>query len=130
MKVKCGTIYNATKIINELAEKPMKVSLLAKMLRLSDDLQKESATIDKQRYMILEKYGDKNEEGNLNIDENGNVSFSSENADKAQEELNELSNTEIEITDRYITEKDLEDSNIELTLNQFNILKNFLEDYE
>lgn len=130
MKVKCGTIYNAAQIISELAEKPMKVNLLAKLLRLSDDLQKETSMIDKQRYMILEKYGKKNEEGNLEVDENGNVSFDSDSADKVQEELNELSNTEVEITERHITEKDLEDSNVELTLNQFNILKNFLEDYE
>ena len=130
MKVKIGIVYNALQTINDLSEKPMKVSLIAKLLRLSDDLQKEISIIDKQRYMIFEKYGNKNEDGNLDIDENGNISFNSENSNKAQKELDELSNTEIEITDRHITEKEFEESDVKLTLKQFNILKNFLENFE
>ena len=126
MKVKAGIIYNAIQVIDELSEKPMKVALVAKLLRLSDELQKENQLIEKQRIEILEKYGKKDENGQLVIDENGNVGFEGDNIEKVQKELYDLSELEIDITDREITEEELEINNLELTINQFTILNNFI----
>ena len=126
MKVKAGIIYNAIQVIDELSEKPMKVALIAKLLRLSDELQKENQLIEKQRREILEKYAKKDENGQLIIDKNGNVDFESENIEKVQNELYELSELEIDITDREITQEELESNNLELTINQFVILNNFI----
>ena len=126
MKVKAGIIYNAIDTIEELSNKPMKVALIAKLLRLSDELQKESQLIERQRVEILEKYGKKDENGQLAIDENGNVNFEGDNIEKVQKELYELSELEIDITDREITEEELENNNLELTINQFIILNNFI----
>ena len=126
MKVKAGIIYNAIQVIDKLAEKPMKVSLVAKMLRLSDELEKENQLIEKQRMEIIEKYGKKDENGQLIIDENGNVNFENEDIDEVQNELNELSELEIDITDREITQEELENNNLELSMNQFIILNNFI----
>lgn len=127
MKVKCGIIYNAFQTVMEFSEKMMPVKLTGKFLRLSNDLSKELEFIDKQRQMIIDKYGKKDENGQLII-ENDMVSFeNNEIAQKAQEELNELSNMEIEITDRHITEEELEAAGIELNMNQFAALENFLE---
>lgn len=127
MKVKCGIIYNAFQTVMEFSEKTMPVKLTGKFLRLSNDLNKELEFIDKQRQMIIDKYGKKDENGQLII-ENDMVSFeNNEIAQKAQEELNELSNMEVEITDRHITEEELEAAGIELNMNQFAALENFLE---
>ena len=126
MKVKAGIIYNAIQVIDELSEKPMKVALVAKLLRLSDELQKENQLVEKQRVEILEKYGKKDENGQLIIDENNNVNFENDNIEKVQKELYDLSELEIEITDREITEEELENNNLELTMNQFIILSNFI----
>ena len=104
----------------------MKVALVAKLLRLSDELQKESQLIEKQRVEILEKYGKKDENGQLVIDENGNVGFEGDNIEKVQKELYDLSELEIDITDREITEEELENNNLELTMNQFTVLNNFI----
>ena len=124
MKVKCGIIFNALQTIMELAEKPMKVSLAGKFLRLSDDLQKESNYIDKQRREILMKYGEKDENGEL-IVENGNVKLLEGTIDLAQNDLNELSDLEVEIPDRMITEEDLEASDLQLTLSQLGKIREF-----
>ena len=126
MKVKAGIIYNAIQVIDELSEKPMKVALIAKLLRLSDELQKENQLIEKQRREILEKYAKKDENGQLIRDKNGNVDFESENIEKVQNELYELSELEIDVTDREITQEELESNNLELTINQFVILNNFI----
>lgn len=124
MKIKNEIIYAALPIINELAEKPMRVSLVVKMLRLADDLRKECEFIDTQRRNIIEKYGKKDENDQLIIENNG-VSFEGENIELAQNDLNELVELETEIIDRNITEDELLQSNIELTMNQLSILKNF-----
>lgn len=129
MKIKNEIIYAALPIINELAEKPMRVSLVVKMLRLADDLRKECEFIDSQRHNIIEKYGKKDENGVLIIEDN-NVSFDKENIELAQNDLNELSEIETEIIDRNITEDELLQSNIELTMGQFTILQNFLHKEE
>ena len=126
MKIKSGIIYNALQTINNLSEKPMKVSLTAKLLRLSYDLQKENEIIEKQRRDILTKYCDKDENGQPMIDENGNVTFNNGNIDEVQKELNELSNIEVDIIDRNITEQELENNNLELTINEFALIENFL----
>ena len=126
MKIKAGIVYNAIQVIDELSEKPMKVALIAKLLRLSDELQKENQLIEKQRMEILEKYGKRDEDGQLIVDENNNVSFEGDNIEKVQKELYDLSELEIDIIDREITEEELENNNLELTMNQFTILNNFI----
>ena len=127
MKIKCGIVFNTLQAIISLSEKPMKVSLTAKMLRLADDLAKENVIIEKQRRELLEQYGKKDENNKL-ITENGNIIFNDENKEKLQNELKELSELEIEITDRNITQKELEDSNLELTMSQYSILKEFIHE--
>lgn len=129
MKVKAAIINNGLQFISDLSEKPLPISLAAKLLRLADELAKENSFIEKQRRDIIEKYGKKDENGELIIND-GNVSFDGDIAEKVQEELNELANLEIDITDRNITEEELERANLELTMSQFAILRSFLHDSE
>ena len=109
----------------------MPVRLSAKLLRLADDLTKENAIIEKQRKLIIEKYGNKDENGELII-QNGNVTFKdTKTSEQAQNELDELANLEIEIIDRDITEEELIDANIQLSMTQLAALRSFLhEDIE
>lgn len=126
MKVKAGIINNGLQTIIDISEKPMPIKLTAKLLRLADELTKENVFIEKQRMDIIEKYGDKNEQGELNI-KNGNVTFKNrDSAEQVQKELNELSDLEVEITDREITEEELMESGLELTITQYAALKEFL----
>lgn len=128
MKVKAALISNGLQTIIELAEKPMPVALAAKMLRLADDLQKENEIIEKQRRLIIEKYADKDDNGKLIINQ-GNVSFKNNGTtQQAQTELNELANLEIEITDRNITEEELNNANLQLSITQFAALRDFIEE--
>lgn len=127
MKVKSGIIFNGLQTVLEFSEKSLPIKLAAKMLRLADELNKENNFINTQRQKIIEKYGKKDEFGQLVIEDNGIVKFeSNENAQKAQEELNELANLEIEITDRQITEEELENANVEITMAQLAALREFL----
>ena len=130
MKVKSGIIVNGLQTILDLASKPMPVALAAKMLRLAENLNKENDLIEKQRRLILEKYADKDDSGSLIIND-GNVSFNdNSNLIAAQKELDELANLEVEILDRGITEKELIEANLQLTINQLATLNNFLNNRE
>ena len=130
MKVKAALISNGLQTIMDLAEKPMPVSLAAKMLRLADDLQKENEIIEKQRRLIIEKYADKDENGKLIINQ-GNVSFkNNQNTQQAQAELDELANLDIELKDREITEQELSNANLQITMTQFAALRSFIHDEE
>lgn len=127
MKVKSGIIFNGLQTILDFTEKTMPIKLAAKMLRLADDLTKENEFISKQRQQIIEKYGKKDEFGQLIINNDNTVSFDGEeNANNAQKELDELSNLEVEIIDRGITEEELENANVEVSMKQLAILKEFL----
>lgn len=128
MKVKSAIIANGLQTIINLAEKPMPVKLAAKMLRLADDLAKENEIIEKQRRLIAEKYGDKDESGNLIVD-NGNITFNDkENLVKAQKELDELANLETEIIDRMITEDELTKADLQFSMSEFAALRSFLHE--
>ena len=130
MKVKAAFIFNGLQTIMDLSEKPMPVRLSAKLLRLADDLTKENSMIEKQRRLIIEKYGDKDENGELII-ENGNITFSKDdNGVKAQQELDELANLEIDLTDRNITEDELINADIQLSMSQLATLREFLHKEE
>lgn len=130
MKVKSGIIVNGLQTILNLAEKPMPVNLAAKMLRLAEDLNKENTLIEKQRRLILEKYADKDDSGELIVND-GNVSFKDNiNLAAAQQELDELANLDVEIIDRNITEQELIEANLQLTISQLAILNNFLDKEE
>lgn len=129
MKVKCGIIYNALQTIIEIAEKPMKVSLAAKFLRLSDDLRRESNYVDKQRKDIIIKYAEKDENDNPVI-ENDNVKIKEGSYQEAQNELNELSDFEVDIPDRMITEEELDQSNLQLTISQLSKIREFFHKEE
>lgn len=127
MKVKSGVIYNGLQTILDFTEKTMPIKLAAKMLRLADDLTKENEFINKQKRQIIEKYGEKDENDQLIFNEDGSVKFKDvEDMNKAQNELNELADLDVEITDREITEEELENANVEVSMKQLVILKEFL----
>ena len=127
MKVKSGVIYNGLQTILDFTEKTMPIKLAAKMLRLADDLTKENEFINIQKRQIVEKYGEKDGNGQLIFNEDGSVKFKDvEDMNKAQNELNELADLDVEITDREITEEELENANVEISMKQLVILKEFL----
>ena len=131
MKVKSGVIYNGLQTILDFTEKMMPIKLAAKMLRLADDLTKENEFINIQKRQIVEKYGEKDENGQLIFNEDGSVKFKDvEDMNKAQNELNELADLDVEITDREITEEELENANVEISMKQLVILKEFLHKNE
>ena len=78
-------------------QQPFKGSLAFKIARLARELEKEMQTFNDERMKIIRKYGKKDENGELVVGEDGNVSFESDKIDELNSEFNSLLETELEI---------------------------------
>lgn len=65
--------------------------------RLLKAIQDEGQSIQDARMAILQKYGDKDSNGNLIMDDNGNVQISPEHYHQCDSELNDLLSMDIDI---------------------------------
>lgn len=97
IKVKLNDIVNATETFNKIMRQSFKGSLAFKIARLARELDKEMQTFNAERQKIIQKYGEKDENGELIIDEKGLINFDKTNLKEINEEFNSLLNTELEI---------------------------------
>jgi len=97
IKIKLSNVVNATETFNKIMQQSFKGSLAFKIARLARELDKEMQTFNEERQKIIQKYGNKDENGELIIDENGNVKFDNANIEEINQEFNSLLETELEI---------------------------------
>jgi len=97
IKIKLSDVVNATGTFNKIMQQSFKGSLAFKIARLARELDKEMQTFNEERQKIIQKYGNKDENGELIIDENGNIKFDNANIEEINQEFNSLLETELEI---------------------------------
>ena len=97
IKIKLNDVVNATDTFTKIMQQSFKGSLAFKIARLARELDKEMQTFNAERQKIIDKYGEKDADGNLITGENGIVKFSPDSAADLNEEFNTLLNTELEI---------------------------------
>lgn len=74
---------------------PLKTAF--KLKGVAARIQEEVRKFEEVRQLALKQYGSKDENGELIVDENGNVKFEKENLEAFARELNELGSTEVDI---------------------------------
>ena len=109
----------------ELSNKEMPIKISYRIAKILDALGGEYDFYRKKIQNILQKYGEKDDEGQLIIKDN-QVPFIKEYADAAAKELEELQDIDINLPDVKINISELED--IKLTPLQVNALKPFIEE--
>ena len=95
--VTLNEILNSTETFNVIMGQPFKGALAFKIARLARELNKEMETFNEQRRKLIDRYGIKDENGNLKTDENGNISVEPDKIAEFNEEFTTLLNTQIEI---------------------------------
>jgi len=95
---------------------------VSKILKAADE---EMATFNDTRMNLIQKYGEKDENGELKSDENGNVHIVTESLETFNQELRELMDTQIEINANKIQIYDIED--VEFTPAEMAQLDKFIE---
>ena len=97
IKIVLGDIVNSTEIFNKIMQQPFKGSLAFKIARLVRELEKEMQTFNDERMKIIRKYGKKDENGELIVNNDGNIEFENDKINEINYEFNSLLETELEI---------------------------------
>jgi len=95
-------------------------------VRLLKAADKEIQEFNDIRVKVVNQYGDKDENGELITDENGNCHIAPEHINEFNKELNDLLNTEIEINANMLSLSDLEE--LEFTPSDLALLEPFIEE--
>ena len=125
LKVKISDIVNSTETLQKLAQKDFKAKLAWQIARLLKQAEAEVQEFNTTRMTLINKYGDKDEAGQLITDERGNCKISPENMELFSTELNDLIQNEIELNANPLKISDLEE--LDFTPSDMAMLEPFID---
>lgn len=125
IKIKLGELVNSTEVLQKLSQTELKAKLSWAVTKLLKAADKEMQDFNEARMNLIQKYGEKDENGELITDENKNCKIPEAGLQKFSAELNELVETEIEINVNPLNIDDLEDK--EFTPAEMAILEPFID---
>ena len=126
IKLKLNELLNATDALQTLSKKSLQARPAFQVVRLLKAADKEIQEFNDIRVKVVNQYGDKDENGELITDENGNCHIAPEHINEFNKELNDLLNTEIEINANALSLEDLEE--LEFTPSDLALLEPFIEE--
>ncbi len=109
VKIKLGSINDIVYSMKELVEKDLQIKVAYKLSKLLKILDNESQTFEEQRVKLFQKYGEKDENGNLKTYEGDKINIAKDNLKLFNTEFKELCNIEINIDFEPIKLDDLGD---------------------
>lgn len=125
IKIKLSALLDSTAILQKLVNTDLKAKLAWQVARLIKAVDKEIADFNDARMKLIQKYGEKDENDKLITDESGNCKIPDNFISQFSAELNELINTEVEISGNKIRIDELE--NVNFTPGEINNLEAFIE---
>ena len=117
-------LINSVDVLQKLSTAEVKARVafnIGKMLRASEA---EINNFNDTRINLIKKYAQKDDSGEIIMDDNGNVTIEPNNLEIFNQELRELIATTIELNTSKIN---LDDLNINITPNEMLLLEPFLE---
>lgn len=112
-------------LISRLKDKQFDVSTQYKFLLLSKEITKEKQIYDEQLAALVDKYGEKNENGSLITNEKGGISLNPETVSECQEQFKKLNELLIQLPDLFFSLDEL--SELKLTLGELELLDPFIK---
>lgn len=125
IQVKLSDLVNSTETLQKLAQKDFKAKLAWSISRLLKAADAELQEFNTTRGELIKKYGEKDENGELITDENGNCKIPQEVIQNFNEEFIELINTEVEINANKLKIELLE--NVDFTPGEMTNLEPFID---
>ena len=126
IRVSLNDILNASDTFSKIMEQSFKGSLAFKIARLARELNKEVETFNTERQKLLDKYCVKTDDGNFDMDENGNIKLKPESIQEFNEEFSALLETEVEVNADKLPMDKIDD--FDLTPQQMLVLESFFEE--
>lgn len=124
IKVTVKEVVIANQILNKLKQNYFNGKVAFVLARIIREIQKENEIFELTRMEIINRYADKDEEGNLLQTENGGVHIAEDQLPKCNSELSDMLSTTIELNIEPIKEEWL--ANAELTLEEAIALEPFV----
>lgn len=127
--VKVSDVLNSEDTLKKLMDISMKGRVAYKIARIAREVDKESQLFNDERNKLIEKYAERDEEGNYKYNSNEQIYIDTKNSEVVKlfsDELNELLETEIEINVEKLSLDDLDETG--LTPKDFNKLMAFIEE--
>lgn len=118
-------LVDSSETMKKLSQKSLKGKTAYYIARLLREIDKELTLFNETRGNLIKKYGEKDENGDLKIDENGICKFIPEEMEKFYSEMNDILNNIIELNANKINLNDLEELNF--TPNEMIALEPFIE---
>lgn len=119
-------IVESADIMRELSTKTLKGRAAFRVARLLRELEKEFTLFNEKRVELIREYAQKDENGEIKSDENGNVTLDQTRLNEFYEKLDELLNAEVEINAEKIDIDDFGD--VDFTPAQIINLEAFIKE--
>ena len=124
IKVTVKEVVIANQILNKLKQNYFNGKVAFVLARVIREIQKENEIFELTRMEIINRYADKDEEGNLLQTENGSIHIAEDQLPECNGELSDMLSTAIELNIEPIKEEWL--ANAELTLEEAIALEPFV----
>lgn len=128
IKIKLGGLINSVEVLQRLAKMDFKAKLAWQISKLLTAAEKEIQEFNQTRMNLVTKYGEKDENGELVTDENGNCTIPPEVNAQFATEISELLNAEVELNVNPLNIDDL--ANADFTPSDMTILEQFFKEEE
>ena len=126
INTKLRNIVECADIMRELSTKPLKGRVAFRVARLLRELEKEFTLFNEKRMDLIKEYAQKDENGEMKSDENGNVTLDQDRLSEFYQSLDDLLNADVEINAEKIDAEDLGD--VEFTPTQIISLEPFINE--
>lgn len=123
--VKLSNIIDSTEALKALMTKPLKARTAFAVARIAREVEKEYNLFNQSRTELIQKYGEKDENGELKVTEEGNYTVSKDNIAEFNTSFQELLDTEIEVNAEPVSMDDLGD--VDFTPNEVLNLEAFIK---
>ena len=125
IKLKISDLISSVETLQKLSQKDFKAKLAWSIARLLRAAEAEMQSFNETRMNLIKKYGEKDENGELVVDDKGNCKIAPDSAEQFSKELNELVESEIEINANKINIELFDDVNF--TPYEMSVLEPFIE---
>lgn len=115
-------------LYKELREKEMPVKIAYRLNTIQSECEKKVSFFETSMGQIIQKYGKKDENGEIERTEDGNYKIEQEKLSECSAEIQELYNLEVDLPDYKFSLDDLEF--LKLSLAQIGILMPFIKEEE
>ena len=123
--LKLEDLVNSTEALQKLSNTSLKARPAFTVSKMLKEAEKELANFNEVRMNLINKYGEKDEDGKLITDENDNCKITAEHINDFSNELKELVATTIEINANKLTLEDL--GNADFTPSEIAALEPFVD---